>query len=125
MSNHTFFTLFSHKLNAQQIADAKKTFGVNTFISITSEYWSNIPPDAISLEPYIKDIKAYLLEHSSKGDILLVQGDFGATFTIVNFAHTLGLIAVYATTNRICTEEIIDNKIIKKSVFEHIQFRKY
>jgi len=56
---------------------------------------------------------------------VLIQGDFGAVYHMVNFAKELGLIPIYATTKRESIELKQGNKIIKKSIFKHIKFRKY
>lgn len=123
------FLLFSHKLTQEQVEDAKIALGVEKFVNLSEELqrvWSNIPTDIPRLEEFLKDIKKFLVDGARKDDFVLIQGDFGAVYEMVNFSKSLGLISVYATTKRE-TEEIKgnDNKIIKKSIFKHRRFREY
>jgi len=74
---------------------------------------------------YLEPLKAYLTEQTQQGDVVLVQGDFGATYHMVNKVKDLGLKAVHATTKRNAVEKFIDGKIVKTSVFEHVRFRVY
>ena len=122
------FLLFSHTLTSRQEADAKATFGVEQFVTLPSELqelWSNVPSELEDVSDYLEPLKAYLTEQIEQGDVVLVQGDFGATYYMVNEVKALGLKAVHATTKRNAVEKFIDNKIVKTSVFEHVRFRVY
>ena len=120
------FLIFSHKLTKEQEEDAKRGFGVEEFVYLPSklqEIWSNIPPEAPKVE--ISELEKWLKKSLKKEDIVLVQGDFGATCKLVRFIKNFGAKAVYATTKRNAIEQVIDGKIIKKSIFEHVRFREY
>ncbi|WP_418186832.1 CRISPR-associated protein Csx20 [Aliarcobacter lanthieri] len=122
------FLLFSHKLTQTQKDNAIKSFGVKEFIYLPKnlqELFSNIPSDIYSLKEYLTPIKGFLKEYSKKDDVVIIQGDFGATFILVNFAKSLELKVVYATTKRVIQEFYEDDKIVKKSIFEHERFREY
>ncbi|MGJ0303598.1 CRISPR-associated protein Csx20 [Aliarcobacter cryaerophilus] len=122
------FLLFSHKLTQIQKDDAVATFGIDEFVYLPKnlqEVFSNVPSNLDRLNNYLEDIKKYLKENSSKDDIVLIQGDFGATFILVNFAKSLSLKPVYATTKRVVQEYLEEDKFIKKSIFEHERFREY
>lgn len=122
------FLLFSHNLNHSQIDDAKNSLKVGEFISLARDLqsiWSNIPSDLETLDEYLIPLKIFLSENSKPKDIVLIQGDFGAVYHLVNFAKNLDLKTVYATTNRIIEEFVKDGKTVKKSIFEHIRFREY
>jgi len=121
------FLLFSHKLTDEQIEDAKKSFGVDEFIYLPQnlqEIWSNIPPEVEDIKPLLEDIKQFLKENAKTGDIVLIQGDFGAVVEMVEFIR-FWLLPVYATTKRISKEIEKDGKIVKVSEFRHVRFRKY
>jgi len=123
-----FFTIFNHTLTPEQISDAKVSFGVNEFVSLPKDLqnlWSNIPPELEKLDEYLKPLKAYVQTHISKDDIVLIQGDFGATCKLVSFVKALGTKAVYATTKREVIETYHDKKVVKQSVFKHVRFREY
>ena len=122
------FLLFSHNLTATQEADAKATLGVTSFVTLPTELqklWSNVPSGLESLEAYLEDMRVYLHQELKQGDVVLVQGDFGATCSMVRFVKGLGAKAVYATTTRDVVEKVIDDKIVKTSVFKHVRFRVY
>jgi len=122
------FLFFSHDLTQIQKNEAKNNLYIKEFISLDDELqeiWSSIPSDEESLKEYLKPLKKFLEERASLGDVILIQGDFGAVYSMVNFAKSLGLKAVYATTKRTVEEIVEDGKTIKKSIFEHRRFREY
>ena len=122
------FLLFSHTLTKNQKDDAMKSFGIEEFIYLPKELqelFSNVPNDLKKLSEYLTPIKLFLKEYSKEGDFVLIQGDFGATYILVNFAKSLELKAVYSTTKRVTQEFEEDGKILKKSIFEHERFREY
>lgn len=122
------FLLFSHNLTQIQINDAKNNLGIEEFVSLNQdlqELWSNIPSELISLNEYLLPFRNFLVENSNFEDVVLIQGDFGAVYQMINFANDLGLKSVYATTTRLIEEIIVDEKTVKKSIFEHRRFREY
>lgn len=121
----TLFILMNHEILPEQRLEAEKNFGITEFVTIGNEEWSQINPSDESVTMSVKYYKILLKQKSKKGDYLLIQGDFGATYHLIRFAKSIGLIAIYATTKRIITEEKIDGKIITKREFKHERFREY
>ena len=122
------FLLFSHKLTPTQEADAKATLGVDKFITLSDnlqKLWSNIPPQLEELEEYLKPLKEYLKTNANSGDYVLIQGDFGGCYNMVNFVKSIGLIPIHSTTTRDVVEKTVNGKVEKFSRFEHVIFRKY
>jgi hypothetical protein len=122
------FLLFSHKLTEEQIKDAKESLKVNEFIYLPKELqelWSNIPPDIEDIGDYIKPIKDFLKKYAKPKDYVLIQGDFGATYKMVNFAIDNDLIPIYSTTKRIAKDIYKDDKVKITRTFKHCRFRKY
>jgi len=120
----TLHLLFSHHLTDEQIKDAKESMQVSDFAPLPSNLqksFSNVPPGLETLTEYAKPFKAYLQEKATEGDFVLIQGDFGLCFILVEFCKGANLIPVYATTKRIAVEE----NGIKISKFKHIKFRRY
>jgi len=120
--------LFSHKLSEEQAEVAGKSYGVSEFISLPSELqkvWSNVSPDIESISSHLDSIKKFVLENSSNGDTVLIQGDYGFTYNMVNFCKKNNLIPVYATTERLAKEYVKNGESIKKSVFKFRRFREY
>ncbi len=121
----TLFTLINHTLTSEQEEDARKNLNVDKFINITDARWSDIDPSGKSVIKFVEAYKDKLKKQAKVGDVLLVQGDFGATYNMIRFAKNMGLIAVYATTNRIVSEQVENGKVVIKREFKHARFREY
>ena len=121
--------LFSHKLTQKQKDEAKDVYNVNNFIYLPDNLqsiWSAVSPDITSLEDVLKPIKSFVDKNIKKNDVVLIQGDFGATYEMVNYVKSKNAIAVYATTKRDIVEYINEKgEYMKKTVFEHRRFREY
>ena len=65
------------------------------------------------------------LETAEGGDVIVLQGEFSATFALVDFALGKSLIPVCAVTERVAYEERQGEIVHRKYVFEHIRFRQY
>lgn len=122
------FLLFSHKLTAEQIQNAKENFGISEFVYLPEnlqKIWSNIPPEgSLDMSPFLIYFQEMKL---SSPDIVLVSGDFGATvFMVDRIQNQFNCRAVYATTAREVVEKTLpDGSIKKESVFKFVQFRKF
>jgi len=120
--------LFSHKLTESQKKDAVKNWDIEYFITLPEnlqKIWSNIDPNLESLSELLLPICTFLDDVAEKGDIVLIQGDFGACYNLVEHAKSNTLVPVYATTKRLVKEYIDNGKSIKESIFEHRRFRRY
>lgn len=121
--------LFSHTLLPDQEADVSANWGVTATVYLPqafAELWSNVPPDAASVATHIAPVLGWLRLNARPGDLVLVQGDFGATWLAVNEALKLGAVPVYATTAR-CSHDVVmgDGSVVKTSTFRHVRFRRY
>lgn len=121
----TMFILMSHQMTQAQYDDAKESYGASEFVELPRDTWSQIPAEADDISAYLAELKDNILKQSELNDILLVQGDFGATVSMVNFAFQNGLLPVYATTRRAVKEIVDGDKIITTRTFEHVRFRIY
>lgn len=123
------FLIFNHKLTDEQKSSAFHTLKVDDIIyqpDDLQEIWSNVPPEGDFPEEEIKKVVIWLSENSAKGDYVLIQGDFGATFYLVDYSLKMGLIPVYATSKRTVLEERDEHGVTKKvSIFKHVEFRRY
>ncbi len=125
----TLFLLFSHRLTEEQQADMQKNHGIRHFEYLPDELqrlWSQVPPDAPEMHEYLTPLFAWLEKQLQKGDKLLIQGDYGATFAAVVWAQHKGHIALYGTTIR-QTRELpqSDGSIRIERTFRHAGFRAY
>jgi len=121
--------VFSHSLTKEQEKEARKELGVSKILKLDKELskkWANIPPQVEELDTYLRDFKEWLKVKGRAGDYILIQGDFGATYKLVNYCKKLGLIPVYSTTERQVKEEVgQDGNIVATRVFNHVRFREY
>lgn len=120
--------LFSHQLTEEQKNDAKKNWNIDEFIYLPvslQTLWSNINPDLEELDTTLTPIYDFVAQHTKTNDLVLIQGDFGACFLMVNYVGSEGMIPVYATTKRSVEEYMEDGKSVKKTIFEHVRFREY
>ena len=120
------FLFFSHKLTDEQIRDAKKNLGVDEFIYLPDDLqkkFSNVPPEIDDIKEYSLDFMKFLDKNAKKDDFVLIQGDFGVVFWVVEYCKQNNLKAVYSTTKRVVKEKNIEGKVVKISEFQHIKFR--
>ena len=125
MKLHLFF---SHRLTQAQTQDAKERLGIEEFVYLPpklQQLFSNVPPHLESLDEYVRPFVEYLFKEAEVGDYVLIQGDFGLIYRLVEISKALGLIPIYATTRRIALERQEGEKNIKLSAFEHVRFRRY
>ena len=121
--------LFSHTLTDEQYRDIDDSLQVDTIYNLPNNLqlqWSQVPThrDLIFYD-YLKEIENFLLERLDKGDFVLIQGDFGATYYMVNFCKLHGFVPLYSVNKRIAKEFIEDGVVKKYSEFKHEFFREY
>ena len=125
----SLFLIFNHRLTQIQKDDARSSLGVGRIMHLPpdlEEIWCRIPPDVPEINDYLDPIKTWLSQQASKSDYVLIQGDFGATFIMVNFAFEKGLIPIYSTTQREAVEEQTpDGNVQLTHNFKHRIFREY
>ena len=121
--------IFNHELGLDQLEDAKRSLGVEKFIEMPpglKEIWQQIPPEAQTIEDVLMSMKEWIKSTAQKGDVILIQGDFGATYLMVSYVRDLDLIPVYSTTRRQAEETPQEDGTLKVvHVFKHVQFRRY
>jgi hypothetical protein len=121
------FCLLNHQLTENQIAELTSAFGAEAIVYPPEELsalWSNVPTekrlDAQWFEPFTN-----WLRQAGKGDIVVLQGEFGAAFALTDYALQRGLIPVHAVTRRV-SREAREGEVVRKTyVFEHVCFRPY
>ena len=123
------FLLFSHKLTNEQIQELKGRFKIEKIINLSSDLqslWSNFPPENNFPKKIADKFIEYLQNNSQKEDFVLVQGEFGLVFYIVDWCLKNNRIPIYSTTKRIFKEENQPDGSIKNiHIFKHVNFRKY
>jgi hypothetical protein len=125
----TLFLIFNHRFTPSQEADARRILGVERIAALPGDLqqlWRQIPPDLPEISGYLEALRGWLLGHARNGDFVLIQGDFGACYLMVECARQNGLVPVYSTTRREAAEEIQSDGTVKLTHhFEHRMFREY
>ncbi|MGD9732067.1 MAG: CRISPR-associated protein Csx20 [Desulfamplus sp.] len=125
----TLFLIFNHEITQEQGLDAENSLEVSKFVDLPAqlkEFWKQIPAELESVKEYLSPVSEWLSQNATNGDYILIQGDFGAVYYLVNLAFELGLVPVYSTTAR-RAEEVRgrDGEIRLTHTFRHVRFRKY
>jgi hypothetical protein len=121
--------LFNHTLTGDQHDAASRELGITGFVNPPpplQRLWSNIPPASERLLPLLDPLASWLKDTGRQGDYVLIQGDFGACFLMINQALHLGLVPIYSTTSRQAVEvQLDDGRVRLEHTFKHVRFRKY
>ena len=119
--------VFSHQLTENQEKELIEEYGVKDIESLPGELqnmWSNVSINK-DYKENIEKIKNFVKKKFGKGDIILIQGNWGYTYNLVKWSIGNELIPVYSYTER-NVEEIKDGETVKKiSYFKHVKFIKY
>ncbi len=70
-------------------------------------------------------IRKWILKESKEHDYVLIQGEFGATFYLVDYCFNIKRVPIYATSIRQVEEKAEDDITITNRTFKHVNFRKY
>ncbi|NDY71661.1 hypothetical protein DO021_08965 [Desulfobacter hydrogenophilus] len=128
-ASRKMFLVFNHLLTLEQETQAKDVWGVTSIITLPpglKKIWEQIPADLDDISDIILPVEQWLEKEADKNDVVLVQGDFGATWHLVNFALRAQLIPVYSVTQRDALEDVQPDGSIKTThVFKHRRFRLY
>ncbi|WP_373500891.1 CRISPR-associated protein Csx20 [Desulfococcus sp.] len=125
----TLLLIFNHTFTETQKADALASLGVNRIVMPPEHIqavWGQIPPDLPALSDYLAPVREWIVKQAKPGDHVLVQGDFGACYLMVQVAYEKGLIPVYSTTRREALETVQPDGTIKMvHHFKHQMFRRF
>lgn len=125
----TLFLIFNHEITQEQRLDAENSLCVSKFVDLPAqlrELWKQIPAELESVKEYLSPISEWLSQNGKHDDFVLIQGDFGGVYYLVNRASELGLVPVYSTTERNAVENRgKDGEIHLSHIFRHVRFRKY
>lgn len=118
----------NHEMNGEQTATAVNELKVdcfNTMPPFIDAIWGNVDPEADFDKLEVEKIVKWLKETTVRGDYVLVQGDYGLTFAVVDWCLDNGRKAVYATTRRVAREIVGEGSTIVQREFRHVRFREY
>ncbi len=121
--------LFSHLLTNSQIQWARESLKVSDFISMPEELktqWAAIDPSVEDLIGIAGPFQDWLKSATVPGDFILVMGEWGTTYLLVQWCFKNDRIPVHVTGPRNVAEESVTEKGIKNTRFiKPVLFRKY
>ena len=115
--------LFSHQLTEQQEIEAKNSLKCNEILYLPKELkekWQNL-----GIKKNLEEFKKFLDKVTSKEDYVLIQGEWGATYDMINYCKGKNLIPIYSSTKREVEERKNGEEIVKVSKFVHRGFINY
>lgn len=121
------FCLLNHALTQKQLAELSEKFNSTNVVypdENIAKQWAQILPEK-SNDEVILAVTKWLQCNAAPGDLFIIQGEFGSTFTLVDFALKNGLVPLYATTRRVAKESRSGETVRREYVFEHVCFKKY
>lgn len=121
------FVLLNHTLTQNQTKELESKFSIKEIVypeKELSQKWSQIPAAENVDMGIIQSIVSWL-SIAQENDVLIVQGEFGSTFMIVDYALKNKLIPVHAVTKRVAKESRDGETVHREYIFEHVCFRKY
>ena len=121
------YCLLNHELTGKQIAELEEKYGASRILypaPSLSESWAQVPVTQVLDKGCIWAATDWL-SSAKAGDVLVVQGEFGSTFMIVDYALNKGLVPLHAVSKRVAKEQREGELVHRQYVFEHVCFRKY
>lgn len=123
------FLVLNHGLTPEQERESREVLKCGELVPMPAsltELWSNVPPDAGELGGLAAEITGWLKANSGTGDYVLVEGDFGMSFMVVDWALSNGRIPVYSATKRVYHAlPLPDGAVQNIHEFKHVKFRVY
>ncbi|MBN2107096.1 MAG: hypothetical protein JW832_06680 [Deltaproteobacteria bacterium] len=120
---------FSHNLTEDQIRDARTNLGIEEFIAMPETLaaaWEQVSPEPDVPADTLTFTLAFLQQATSAGDYVLVQGEFGLTWAVVDWCSRNGRLPVYSTTRRDYSyDTAADGTVRNTHTFRHVRFRRY
>lgn len=121
------YLLLNHTLTENQITELKETWHVDSIEETPDpikNFWSQIKADRVITK---KDLQLVVdwLNGAKEGDIIVLQGEFGSSFALVDYALQKKIVPVHSVTRRVASETRDGEKVFRNYVFEHVCFRKY
>jgi hypothetical protein len=125
----TMPVVLNHQLSPEQREDARRRWGVYEFLTMPPHLaatWANIDPHGALDLDVATAIVDWVRSVAPVGSPVVVQGEAGMTFEVVNRLIVAGYVPVYATSERKVVETVLpDGSTETRRIFEHVQFRAY
>lgn len=119
--------LTSHPILPEQNQELKSRFKIGEIKFLPEnlqQIWSNVLYDD-KYYSNLDKIKNYMIETLKKEDYVIIQGNWGYVYKLVEEAKNNKIIPLYAFSIRDSSEEIINGEVVKIVKFKHQCFVEY
>ena len=113
------------KRQSEELVEKYSAFQIMYPPDALKKTWASIPTNNEISGSELAEFTDWIIVNSKPGDYLVVQGEFGSTFYLVEFAFAHHLIPLHSVTKRIAREMRINEVVRRTYIFEHIRFRRY
>ena len=123
------FIILNHLLTKTQESELRSEFEVERIIEmpeVFKEIWGGISAQNDLFNSGVRDIIEWLKIDSQPSDVVVVQGEWGASFLIVDFCFCNKLIPLYASSERLYEQkDLKDGRVKRTHIFKHVRFKRY
>jgi hypothetical protein len=123
------FILLNHSLTKTQKSELYNRYECEEILTPPlplQSFWAAIHPADGLPNGNLRDLRKWVEENANAGDVLVVQGDAGASCYMAQLCRRIGVRPLYASTERTSAErQLRDGKIERLAVFDHVCFREY
>ncbi|MBT3217819.1 MAG: TIGR02221 family CRISPR-associated protein [Proteobacteria bacterium] len=116
----------NHRLTPDQVEDARNSMGIKEVLELPPELkeaWATVPLDTAGMLAVVSTVFDWVWNKTSKNDVILVQGEYGATFALVSHLNAAHRRTVHATSKREVTER--QNEHDSTETIRHFVHRGY
>ncbi|MDR1491139.1 MAG: hypothetical protein LBT05_00210 [Planctomycetaceae bacterium] len=121
------YCLLNHALTANQLTELREKFFAAEIIYPPKELallWSEIPTVSELTVGHVAPFVEWL-SGAESGTVVVLQGEAGATFMLIDYCLQRRFVPVHAVTKRIARETRNGETIHRDYIFEHVCFRRY
>jgi len=123
------FIILNHSLTRLQEEELRSKFGVERIVEMPQDLkrvWSDFSAWTNLTDSRVSDIVEWLDDQARTADLVVVQGEWGATFYVVDFCFYKDLIPLYASSERLYEQENLSGQRVRRThIFKHVKFKKY
>ncbi|MBP6282022.1 MAG: hypothetical protein KA384_08245 [Leptotrichiaceae bacterium] len=118
--------LLSHKLTNDQVDGVWNVLKCKKTIKMTENLQKRFGMVEIGTREQLEnELKNFLKNNLNAKDYVLIQGEYGITYSIVKFCKEHDFVPVYSVSKRVSSEIEKDGVIEKVSYFKHEGFIEY
>jgi DTW domain-containing protein YfiP len=121
--------LLSHSLTNAQILELEQRAPNASLLRLPETLqllFSQFPPGSVFPSSQAETLWKWISDNSCENDLVVLQGEFGLVYFLVQMCHKTGRVPMYATSTREASEHhLSDGSVELVHTFRHQGFREY